>query len=195
MVEKELKKDRSYVRAKMFFKVKYRVLTPEEYKVEKEICYNKSFAEKSKMQGVDESAGAGETAPDQCLVQFLLKIDEKLDRILTLLSRDEKDMEGFNDGTGLDIGGDGMKLAVDNPVDLGQIIHINFVLSKFEFIHLDLFGEVVYVKSVDAAGKKVYHTGVNFLELDETDREKIIARVFQKQREDIRQTHAMENRD
>ena len=191
MVEKESEKDRSYVRAKMFFKVKYRLISGEEYKAEKEICYHPP----SVQEEVYGEAGVNETAPNKSLVQFLHKIDEKMDRILALLSREEADTSGFNKGTGLDIGGDGMKLAVDHSVDLGQILHINPVLSIVELIHLDLFGEVIHVKPVDEAGKKVYHVGINFLALDENDREIIIARVFEKQREVIRRTNKMDKSD
>jgi len=195
MVEKESKKVRSYVRAQMFFKVQYRVITREEYELEKEIGYKRYSTEERVMEGVYKDARVNDTEPDQCFAKFMLRIDEKLDLILALLSKDAAEMSGFYNGIGLDIGGNGMKLAMDNPVELGHIIHMNLVLSKFEFIYLDLFGEVVHINSVDQAGKKAYHVGISFLALDENDREKIIARVFQKQREVIRKTNTIENID
>jgi c-di-GMP-binding flagellar brake protein YcgR len=51
---------------------------------------------------------------------------------------------------------------------------------------MDVFGEVIRAEPIDQGGKTVYQLGVKFLDLDINDREKIIACVFQKQRETIR---------
>jgi len=79
-----------------------------------------------------------------------------------------------------------MKIIVDKPVEPGQIIQANFVLSRFPLVFIDLFGEVDRVTPVDEDGKTIYHLGGKFLDLDPNDRERIIGCVFQMQRGIIR---------
>jgi hypothetical protein len=60
------------------------------------------------------------------------------------------------------------------------------VLSKFPLVVMDVFGEVIRVTQIQGLGKRCYHLGIRFLDLMESDREKLIACVFRRQREVIR---------
>lgn len=197
MVENGSNENRSYVRADMSFQVKYRVVTREEYQAEKQNINNKACSEEDTIlsKNAHQDDRVDETATDPSLVRFLNNIDEKLDQILALLSKDKTGISDYQQGTGLNIGGNGLKMAVDTPVELGDIIQMNFTLSKLDLIHFDLFGEVIEVNETDQDGRKIYHLGVMFLAVEEKDREKIIATVFQKQRQLIRKTKTIENKD
>ena len=188
MVDIEPKEKRSFVRANVSFKVKFRVVTSEEYEKIKK-THDQILSSDNKgliFDAADADNRLNDITANQCLVDFLFHMDEKLDRILTVLSKDEPDIVLFNQGVGVDIGGAGMKMTVDSPVEHGRIIQINLVLSKFPFTFIDVFGEVVRAEPVNEDGKTVYLLGIKFLDLDMNDREKIIARVFQRQREEIR---------
>jgi len=182
------KENRSFVRANLPFKVKFRVVTKEEYEKIKKTRDQILPPDKRKLifNGPDTNNRLNDITANQCLVDFLFHMDEKLDRILAVLSKDEPDIVLFNQGVGVDIGGAGMKMTVDSPVEHGRIIQINLALPKFPFIFIDVFGEVVRAEPVNEDGKTVYLLGIKFLDLDINDREKIIARVFQRQREEIR---------
>lgn len=181
------KERRSYVRGDISFKVKFRVATPEEYEEVKGA--DDQFLSQDKETGIDindTGKRAPEITPNSYLIDFLLCIDEKLDQILDVLSKDEVDKEIYSQGVGVDISGTGMKIIADKPVEHGQIIHTNFVLSRFPLVFIDVFGEVVRVTQVDKDGKTTYFLGIKFLNLKSSDRESIIACVFQRQREIIR---------
>jgi PilZ domain len=194
VVDINSKEQRSFVRANLSYKVKFRVITEEEYKKirgtgnrvpspdEKGLIFDSTDTDE-RLNGI---------AANQFLVDLLFHIDDKLERILTVLSKDEPDLVVFDQGAGLNIGGSGMKIIVDIPVEPGQIIHTNLVLSKFPSMFLDVFGEVVRAAPVDEDGKTVYQLGVKFLDLDINDREKIIACVFHRQREIIRRSNREE---
>jgi len=178
---------RSYVRGDISFKVKFRVATPEEYEEVKGA--DDQFLSQDKETGIDiDDTGkrAREITPNSYMIDFLLYIDEKLDQILDVLSKDEVDKEIYSQGVGVDISGAGMKIIADKPVEHGQIIHTNFVLSRFPLVFIDVFGEVGRVTQVDKDGKTTYLLGIKFLNLKSSDRESIIACVFQRQREIIR---------
>ena len=188
MINRKSKENRSFVRADMSFKVKFRVITEEEYEEIKKTRDQILSSDKKGLifDGADTDNRFNDITANQCVMDFLFHMDEKLDRILAVLSKDKPDIVLFNQGVGVDIGGAGMKMTVDSPVEHGRIIQINLVLSKFPFTFIDVFGEVVRTEPVNEDGKNVYLLGIKFLDLDMNDREKIIARVFQRHREEIR---------
>ena len=188
MTDKESKEQRSFVRANLSFKVKVRVITEEEYEKIKETGNRVPFPDEKGLifDNTDADTNLSGIAANQYLTDLLFQIDEKFDRILAVLSKDEPDLVVFDQGSGLNIGGSGMKIVVDSPVESGQLIHTNIVLSKFPPMFMDVFGEVVRAESIKQGGKTAYQLGVKFLDLDINDREKIIACVFQRQREAIR---------
>ena len=188
MIDMKPKENRSFVRADLSFKVKFRVITKEEYEKIKE-TRDQILSSDNKgliFDGADTDNRFNDITGNQCFMDFLFHMDEKLDRILTVLSKDEPDIVLFNQGVGVDIGGAGMKMMVDSPVEHGRIIQINLVLSTFPFIFIDVFGEVVRAEPVNEDSKNVYLLGIKFLDLDINEREKIISCVFQRQREEIR---------
>jgi len=182
----QVKEKRSYVRADFSFRVELRMLSTEEYRLmRKRLGHGRP--EKALMKfGDTADEGFRNTAVDPCLVDFLVHMDEKLDRILARLSGATENPPSANDGTGLNIGGDGMMVRIDHPVDLGQIVQASLFLSRMPLVFMDLFGEVIRVEPVTQGGRTFYHTGIRFLDIDINDREKIISCVFQSQREAIR---------
>ena len=127
-----------------------------------------------------------EDPADANLLSFLVQIDEKLNRVLSLLSKDSNGEDCFIRGTGKNISGSGMEMLVDNPVDFGQMVHMKFLLSKFPYVFLSILGEVIRAEKSAEDGKDSYHIGIKFIDLSENEREKIITTVFQRQREVIR---------
>ena len=181
---------RSYVREDLSFKIKFKIMSPEEYEDSRR--FDDAIFSPFKMEYRDETAetavGVHNTA-DASLINYLFQIDEKLDQILDLLSRDaesEPSLRPFDRGIGQNISGSGMKMLVNQPIEAGQIIHVKFFLSKFPLVFMDTFGEVIRVSLVEENGQTLYQHGIKFIELTEYDRERIISHVFQKQRESIR---------
>lgn len=178
---------RTYVRGDLSFKVKYREVSREEYERVKEA--GDQFLSLSNRAGFDVSdtdRKDNETTPNASMIDFLVHLDEKVDQILALLSNKEVPDGVFRQGMGLNISGSGMNVLVDEPLDHGKIIHANFVLTKFPIVFIKVFGEVDRVTPMKEDGKTLYKLGIEFLDLNPNDREKIIACVFQKQRETLR---------
>ena len=183
---------RSYVRGNLDFKVQYKVITPEEYedlkRFDKAIFSPFKNANSIDVSNTDIDAV---NAANASLINYLVQMDAKLDRILELISTEKKVEASFRHGIGQNISGSGMQMVVDTPVELGKIIHSKFLLSQFPFIFMDIFGEVIREKEFKKDGTTLYRVGIKFLDLNITDREKIIAFVFQKQREAIRKSKSV----
>ena len=178
---------RSFVRGNFSFKVKFKIMTKDEYEDLKK-TNEAIFPTFKQEQGVnlkDKEINASHLA-SASLINHLVQIDEKLDLILELLSNDKTVKELYRQGVGLNISGSGMNIMVNRPVDYGKVIHTKFYLSKFPLVYMDIFGEVVHWAQVDKDGRTHYKLGIKFLDLSINDRERIISSVFQKQRGHIR---------
>ena len=174
---------RSYVRGKFSFKIKFKTMTFDEYAglVGPNDLILPDFQKKRRIDITDPITDA-DTAIDPSLINYLVLIDEKLDLILELLAKDNK-IEGLsNQGIGTNISGSGMNIMVDKPIEIGQIIHSKFYLSKIPLVFMDIFGEVIHSTKVDECGNTLYSLGIKFLNISTNDQERIIASVFQRQR-------------
>ena len=137
---------------------------------------------------VEEGGGSADgSVIDSHLVDFLLQIEDKLDRILKLLAKYEKD-KGASVllGESLDISGSGMRILSEEEVRSGQVLDAKFRVFRYPVLTLQVFGKVVRVSPSEKDGRRVYEIALEFIDLDEDIKEWIISYVFQKQREAIR---------
>ena len=186
MADMDSAERRSYVREDLSFNVNFRIMTPEEFKVVRGSNDTWSSTDTKFIIDMDDiENGFQKHTPNAGIIDFLLQIDEKLDRVLSLLVS-EDDHSALNQGIGVNISGSGMTILVDKPVERGHFIHAKFVLSRHPLVFLNAFGEIVQVTKMDDNGRTSYRLGIEFIDLNPMDRERIIACVFQRQRETIR---------
>jgi hypothetical protein len=179
-----LHKKRSHVRANLSFKVQFKVIKREEYMVLKNAIHQLPPTERVSLGESNEGNASA------LLIDFLLNIDEKLDEIISIVSK-RKDNKGLpKNGTCSDISGSGMSIITDESVACGDIIHAKFILARLPLVYIDVFAEIKRVKALEDK-KDFYKIGVEFLDLDTHVKEKIISCVFQKQRENIRNSKKM----
>lgn len=187
VIDMQSEERRSFVRGNFSFNVKFKTMTKDEYENLKK--FNEAiFPPFKQEQGIDvndREINAGHPV-SVSLINHLVQMDEKLDLILDILSKDKTITGLYSQGVGLNISGSGMNITVNRSVEYGRVIHIKFYLSKFPLIYMDIFGEVVHVAQVDEDGRTHYKLGIKFLDLSINDRERIISSVFQRQRGDIR---------
>ncbi len=187
MIKMVTKERRADVRGDFTFQIKYKIMTTEEFedlkRFDKEI-----FSSSNEGQSFDiiASETSTESTANAALINYVLQIDEKLDQILELLSKDRSAAVLFRQGLGQNISGSGMQIVTEQPVESGQIVKAKFFLSKLPLVVMDIFGKVIRVVQEDEDGRVLYKVGIKFLDINISDRERIIASVFQKQREDLR---------
>jgi len=182
---------RADVRGDISFVVNFKVITPEEYEASKNDVEHIPFATHKKLKiDVSETDNHNAIAPDPQMVEFLARMDEKLDLILAMLSEKNIHREIFEQGQGMNISGSGLRLTVDRPVDqpieLGQILDMDFKLSRIPCIPIHLFGKVIRITSQKKDKGVTYNLGIHFLELYDCTREQIFSQIFQLQREALR---------
>jgi hypothetical protein len=185
---------RSYVRGDFSYKVKFRVMTPDECKIKNMTGNHISIRDEKKLKNATVLADNKETALplNDGMIEFLIRMDEKLDQIMSMLSESEDPNRLFKQGLGVDISATGMGIITDLSVELGQTIHANVILSRLPFVSLDVIGEIVQAVPTPEDDKTMFHVGIRFLDLGAHDKEKIIKCVFQKERASIRERKRIE---
>ncbi len=190
MDETSLNEKRDCVRASLCAEVRFSVIDPREY----EAIRNRGNvpARQSPIQPsmqslfVEEEGPAVIGVPDRNLIDFLIQIEDKLDRVLKLLAKQGEFDDGFFSGEAVDIGGIGMKMLSVSEVRPGQIIDARFRIFRYPVVSLQVLGKVLRVSPSEKNGHLCYEIALEFLDLDEDYKEWIISYVFQMQREAIR---------
>ena len=174
---------RSYVRGNFSFKIKFKTMTSDEYEASLN-SFEPPFSHLPEKSGIvaADKGDSPDTPIDASLMDYMVRIDEKLNLILELLTIDEEEESLFEQGLGMNISGSGMNIMVDQPIETGQIIHSKIYLSRIPVVFLDVFGEVVRSSMVNECGRNLYSLGIKFLDLSLNDQERIIATVFKRQR-------------
>ncbi len=185
--ERELRSD---VRGDFSYTVEYEIITPEEFHSIREKTFRPLNPDIEKLKigrarSDNDNMDTGYAINDG-VAEFFVRMDEKLDRILSMLSKNEAFSEWLGQGTGNNISASGMNICIDRPVKQGQIVHANIVLSKLPFFYIDVYGEIIRINALEGKDAPLCQVGIKFLNIEETGREKIVAYVFQQQREAIR---------
>jgi hypothetical protein len=185
----DFREKRDFVRASLTFDVKFRVVDKEEYELSQEkLC--QLAPESDESQYIDDCIDAArlESAGiDPALLRFLVQLNDKLDSILAAVSKDTSETIRFHKGTAVDIGGAGMKMAVESPVLVGEFVHIQLLLSRRPLMHIDVYGQVVRVDAPSGECSGFYYLGIKFSDLDVNTRQKIITNIFKRQRQSLRE--------
>jgi hypothetical protein len=193
---------REYVRAPLFVDVKLAVVDRNEYEAVRRSAQRQPSCRLVGQTALSFDEGGqcdAESTFHLNLINFLIHMDDKLDRVLDLLSKisgvsglevsacnnDKGDKDVFL-GQGSEISGAGMRVVCDKALKQGEILKASFMISRFPVTPLVLFGQVMRVVPVQEDGKQRYQVVLRFIDLDEEDREKVIAYTFQAQRDAIR---------
>jgi len=192
--ERELRSD---VRGDYSYTVDYELVTPEEFHSVREKTFRPLIPDMNKLKisraRSDKDGMDTGSAINGDIAEFFVRMDEKLDRILLMLSKNKAFSESSGRGTGNNISASGMNIDIDRPVKQGQIVHATMILSKAPFLYIDVYGEIIRVDSLGGKDSPLCQVGVKFLNLDASGREKIVAYVFQQQREAIRKRKEEKN--
>lgn len=184
----DFREKRDFVRASLTFDVKFRVVDKEEYELsQKKISQLAPKVEESQyIDGLISTTQLENAGLDRELIKFMIHLNDKLDNILSAVSKDTSETIRFHKGTAVDIGGAGMRMAVESPVRVGEFVHIQLVLSRQPLMHIDVYGQVVRVDAPSGGCGGFYYLGIKFSDLDVQTREQIIASIFKRQRQTLR---------
>lgn len=125
---------------------------------------------------------------DPSLYRILTEINKKLDFLIEALpNKEELGLSQHYEGICEDISGVGIKFRSDYPLLSGDLLNMTIPLPPIHLATLMVIGQVKRTKKImdEITGEKVNEVAVEFLGINEADREEIIAYSFKRQREII----------
>lgn len=121
------------------------------------------------------------------LAEFLIQIDEKIDRITDFLGIDSTDEDSLQVIRTLNISGSGISMVITRPLEVGQLLDISLSIPDFPLGVFRAQGEVMRSSQLKGKEFHLYEAGIRFLDLNEEQRERLISFTFRQQRRTIRQ--------
>lgn len=129
------------------------------------------------------------------LERFLVRIDNKLDLILSILA----DKIGRKDyqfkGAVIDVSENGLKMASSEELDVERHLEMGMVLPIPPYRTMDMAGKIIWKTESDETenGGTLKLYGIQFTNILPHDQDEIVHWVFQKQREAIRMNKEKED--
>ena len=180
---------REYVRAVLSTQAKVRLLSIHEMLQLKSRQADEDPAWAAGLQGPEQEASSVPRAFLSDLAEFLIQLDEKMDRIMAQLNPEGRaDPNQVKVKETIDISGSGMRMVMNGKVDVGQQMLISMRMPGFPMGLFRAYGEVVRVEpcSNTSHAKGTCQVGIRFVDVSEDKRERLIAYTFQQQRKKIR---------
>lgn len=120
------------------------------------------------------------------LVTMFDRIDDKLDRILGKLENDEWEKPELDVRDTLDISGSGISILLTRKVPENQLIHLSITFRGSHRGQVDVLGRVARCVAVDQDREILYQTGIEFLDLNESEKDLLVKYTFSQHRKRIR---------
>lgn len=139
--------------------------------------------------GVSEAIAGGENSVGtlmSSLVTVLFHIEEKLDRILEKLEEQESGVREIDVFDTVDISGSGISLTLTENLDKGSMLRLSIALPGFLHGRLETLGRVVRSEEIKECERTYYQTGVEFVDLSDDEKERLVQFTFSQQRRQIR---------
>lgn len=117
------------------------------------------------------------------LYECLQDIEQKLNLIIRHLSMQKEGKTVIPQEKEIEISASGITFHTDEPIVVGDILKVKMILPLYPIAYLTMFSEVT---GIEGFGDKRNKVTMNYLDLSDDTRDKIISYLFKRQREAIR---------
>ena len=183
---------RGLARVEDLFLVYFSVMDEEWYKNNKELFVSRKTSERDNLFFVDPALGKysrnRSQTSDPVLFHMMLEINRKLDALIKALpDKQEADILRQHEALCRDISGEGIKFRCDIPLMQRDILNLLIPLPSTHPALVSAIGLVKRSSTIvdEFTEEKTHEHGLEFLAINEEDREEIIAYSFKRQREII----------
>jgi hypothetical protein len=120
------------------------------------------------------------------IAEYLKTLDSKVSLLAQVVMRQGKD---FSDGNmcNTNISASGLAIEIDHSIKVGEYLEIKLLLSSCIAVIL-VYGKVVYCKKNTEEGAAMpYQVGIDYVNLNDQDREILIKHIVKRQMQQIRE--------
>lgn len=185
---------RAHLRMDVMILLQHRRLTTKEYEEMEKTNFDddeeglsiQSFSLQPFIEDKEKEEEIGNVDP--FIINALIDINLKLNLIFTMLSCSEGEPSIFTQKpVEVNLSEGGIGFTIKGKVKKGDILELKMLLPVFPLVLIKAWGKVIRSTSVPKDGCKV---GVQYLNVKEEDRDKIVHYIFKKQRELLRSKKA-----
>jgi|GEM_PF-1403964 len=117
----------------------------------------------------------------------LFQMNTKIDRLIDLLEGEQTGGLPVTAGESIDISGSGMSIVLSGFVKIGQILQITMYITDFSVGLFEAYGRTVWVTPAEDSEPGSFKVGIEFIDISEDMRDRLIEYSFAQQRKMIRQ--------
>jgi hypothetical protein len=173
---------REYYRAQIPIHATWRMLLPDEARLVRQGRGKNLFRKGVVANPIDEILErAAPGSRDEHLYRCLQLINNKLDFLLEQAFV-RPDQPALSRGDVVDISGSGLRFTCRDHIPTGSLLKLDLVMPATSHYQLEMISEVVRIETQTGG----FIVACRIMEIDEAARESIVNVVFQKQRQDIR---------
>ncbi|MBW1697431.1 MAG: PilZ domain-containing protein [Deltaproteobacteria bacterium] len=187
MTERKFQEKREFVRADFSIRASVKLLDRSAFESRQSVKrLLSSYRNPYPGQTVDRDEAYTESMFSD-LTGFLIQINEKLDRIISLIGADKQEPNSIEVKETLNISGSGVSLIVGRAVEVGQLLDISLNIPTFPMGVFKTQGEIIRVTPHADGHEDLFEVGIRFLNLTDDERERLIGYIFSQQRRNIRE--------
>lgn len=118
--------------------------------------------------------------------EYLKKIDAKINLLAQAVMRQGVDFSDSN-VCQTNISASGLAIEIDHQIKVGEFLEIKLLLTSCIAVIL-VYGQVVYCKeNTESDASMPYQVGINYINLNDQDREVLIKHIIKRQMQQIRE--------
>lgn len=177
------------------FTIKYKLVAQKDFEKKANIYKNRRTVERmenkepdTNLLDLDWASFENEVDCNPVLIKILSYLDKKLEvilnkqnEILSNIHAQQKKEGIYKTGNCIDISGTGAKILVDKELDIKSILELSIEPPIYPPIRVVTLGKVIRISY--KSKKSVYEVSLEFIAINEYDRENLIKYIFKRQRE------------
>ncbi len=188
--EKELMEKREFARTEVNLPVQYTVLNSEEYAKLRERRKTDPRPGRDKILPFTSPATSGSRREesDYDIRTRLEVINNKLDYLIGLIMGGVEKREYERKDVVVELSGAGLRMMTYQPISPGMCLDLCVMVPFFPYVIDDIYGQVRRVIPLEKSGEAAacWEIAVEFIQIEDAVREKLIQLTFEKQRELLR---------
>lgn len=120
------------------------------------------------------------------ILTYLRTIDKKLDIVMNLLGKSDKETPYRSSYIEVEISGNGINFTSDLCIEGGDYLELRIVIPRFPYPRITILGQVLRSENFQGNEAPGCRVVVKFIVINEEDRDLLINYIFMKDREHLR---------
>jgi len=180
--------NREFFRIEDRLSIRWRIITLDEFnELENTVRFNTAKPTDDPFEiELLRNAHTKDKKENELIYSYLQVINRKLDMILDYLKDSSDEVNFVSRYIKVDISGSGIRFFSDVQMTAGDYVEMKIALPTYPHMKIHTLCRVTRSKSIEENGEKLWETALNFLVINDKDRDLLINYIFMREREMLR---------